>query len=327
MDSDQRMKETFYNFHGVGIAISGDEPVAAAVHSRFKQFPLADRSEIDFTFDFCADLAAGNYVFDKPSGSARPVYHPSVGEVVYYRGTDQLYIDHEGIRALCNLREKHVRVTARECGRNNLWLLSHPMVTLPLIELLKRHGRYNIHAAGLCVNGKGLLVAGSSGSGKSTLTVALLRGGFGFLADDMGFLNAGPDGLRVFAFPDEIDLTDETAALFPELHHLLSSPKSPGWPKRQIRAEEVYPVETVWECKPAVLILPRIANTDKSVLKRADPGEALLELTPNILLTEPGSSQEHLDILTRLVNESDCYRLETGRDFESIPQLLRELVE
>ena len=54
--------------------------------------------------------------------------------------------------------------------------------------------------------------------------------------------------------------------------------------------------------------------------------EALLELAPNVLLTEPRSSQAHLDVLAALVRETACYRLETGRDFHVLPTLLRNLL-
>ena len=54
--------------------------------------------------------------------------------------------------------------------------------------------------------------------------------------------------------------------------------------------------------------------------------EALLELAPNVLLTDPAACQAHLDSLGRLVAASTCFRLETGRDLERIPDLVRELV-
>ena len=57
-----------------------------------------------------------------------------------------------------------------------------------------------------------------------------------------------------------------------------------------------------------------------------DPAEALLELAPNVLLTEVRSSQAHLDALAELARTCACYRLETGRDFDALPGLLRGLV-
>jgi hypothetical protein len=74
-------------------------------------------------------------------------------------------------------------------------------------------------------------------------------------------------------------------------------------------------------------VFPRIAGVPKSVLTPLDPGEALLELVANVLLTEPRSSQAHLDVLAELVEASECYRLETGTDLEGAVRLLRELVQ
>ena len=56
-------------------------------------------------------------------------------------------------------------------------------------------------------------------------------------------------------------------------------------------------------------------------------GEALLELAPNVLLTEPRSSQAHLDALAALVEASACYRLATGRDLDGAVRLLEGIVD
>ena len=54
-------------------------------------------------------------------------------------------------------------------------------------------------------------------------------------------------------------------------------------------------------------------------------GEALLELLPNVLLTEARSSQAHVDALGALVAACPAYRLATGRDFNALPVLLEDL--
>jgi hypothetical protein len=58
-----------------------------------------------------------------------------------------------------------------------------------------------------------------------------------------------------------------------------------------------------------------------------DSGEALLELAPNILLTEPTVSQRHLDVLAELVSTCPCYRLQTGTDFGDLAIRLAALLE
>ncbi len=272
-----------------------------------------------------ADGAA--HPLQRPVGPIRPVYDPPAGEVLYGDAEDRLYIDYrDRVRVLCDPGGGEVQLSLRSSEPENLWLASHPLFTLPFVEVMKRHGRYSLHAAGLCVDGRALLLAGSSGAGKSTLALALLRAGFRFLGDDMCFLATGAEGLRVLAFPDEIDVTDDTARLFPELSFLLAAPARPRTGKRQLLPEDVYEVEFVEECRPGVLVFPRIAHTERSTLTPMDPAEALLELAPNVLLTEPRASQAHLDALAQLVCESGCYRLDTGRDFDELPQLLGELL-
>lgn len=313
-----------YGFHGVGITVTCDRPaVSAALQSRLRRFPRPSPGTPGLTFELRQARDIASHLVSRSSGLARTVYDPPRGEIVYFDETDQLFIDYEGaVRLLCDPTSGQVRVSVLKSEMDNLWLISHPMFTLPLIESLKRRGLYSIHAAGLSINGRGLLIAGISGSGKSTLTLILLRAGFGFLGDDMAFLSPAPGQLRVLAFPDEIDVTDETAAFFPELVHILSSPRLPNWPKRRLLAEEFYPVDFVSQCQPGVLIFPRVADQTKSVLHPLGQDEALLELAPNVLLTDARSSQAHLDALAELVKASDCYRLESGRDFTELPKLL-----
>jgi hypothetical protein len=122
-------------------------------------------------------------------------------------------------------------------------------------------------------------------------------------------------------------LTDETAAFFPELAALREAPRREGWRKRRLRAEETYGAPLAGEVAPGLLIFPRISGREESALAPIEPGEALIELASNVLLTEPESSQAHLDALASLVAASSCWRLETGRDLDGAVRLLRELAE
>lgn len=316
-----------YTFHGLGLAVAGNQPrFLELLHSRLRRFSAPHEDRTDLVIEFCCVPRAAEHVVEPPGGGGRPVYDLPVGEVVYSPAEDRFSLNFaDRVRGECLPREGRIRLSIVETDAENLLLAAHPLFTLAVIELLKRRGRYSLHAAGLSVGGKALLLAGSSGSGKSTLTVALLRAGFGFLGDDMLFLQPEPDGIRVLAFPDELDLTEEAAGFFPELRPLLELPELPGRPKRAIRPEGIYAVDFVRECRASVVVFPRVAHTENSVLRPLAPDAALLELAPNVLLTEARSSQAHLDALAALVRESTCYRLETGRDFEALPSLFRTL--
>jgi len=315
------------NFHGLSLAVTTNSPLLfEAIHERLRDLPSSGCNAAELTFDFHCVPDKAHHCVNKPSGEARSVYEIMRGEVLYFDVTDELYIDcDDRARVLCNPGAGQVRMSFLPLEGDELWLVSHFLLTLTLIELLKRRNFYSLHAAGLFMGGKGLLIAGASGSGKSTLTVGLLNPGVGFLSDDMVFLTSSSNGLRMLAFPDEIDLTDETIRLIPKLHYLLDLPKRCGRPKRQIRASKIFGIDTVWECQPSVLIFPRIANTQGSLLKPVTQIEALLELAPNILLTEVHSAQAHLNILKELTSKCRCYRLQTGKDLGVLPGMLADL--
>src|SRR6185503_9758965 len=116
-----------YNFHGVGIAVSGSDSVRAAIHSRLEPFSV-DRLESDaIHFEYRSAPAVGEHVVARPSGSGRPVEEPGAVETLYFENHDQLYIDYaDRIRVLCDPSRSHVLLSVRELGERNLWLTSHP---------------------------------------------------------------------------------------------------------------------------------------------------------------------------------------------------------
>lgn len=311
--------------HGIHLAITCDPATADALASRLYYFATETYVSPDVTFEFYFVPDIAQHRIERPHEPTRPVYDPPLGEIVYAASETQLYMNYDDrVRVLCDLVRGRAQVSALESEHSNLWLLTHPLFTLALTELLKGRALYALHAAALAHDGKGVLLAGTSGAGKSTLTLALLRAGLDFLSDDLAFLKFGGEGVQVLAFPEEIDVTAETVRMFPELDAVLAEQVGRGWRKRQVSAEQAYNANVVLECQPTVLVFPRVADTDKSVLMPLTAGEAFLELVPNVMLTEPRSSQAHLDALAALAKQCACYRLETGRDLETVPTLLRE---
>ena len=328
-----------YRLHGVGIAVEGWEGAAAAVHDRLARLPAlpegrgAPAADLRFTFEAAAGPAALARLVPAPPPRARPVYDPPQGEVLWDREADLLHLQlGPRLRALCEPAAGRVRLAALDPGPEEAWLLSHPLFTLPLAELMKRRGLFPLHAAGLCRHGRALVLPGTSGAGKSTLAVALARAGLGFLGDDTLFLapasasQGAGGGLRLLAFPDEIDLTEGSLGFFPDLAPRLAPPRAAGWRKRQLAAGRLTP-DVVWECAPGLLVFPRVAGRRESALAPLGRDEALLELAGNVLLTDPRSSQAHLDALAALAAASACYRLETGSDLDAAARLLAGLLE
>lgn len=255
-------------------------------------------------------------VIARPDGPSRPVYETPRGQIEYFPDTDELFLEYGEEARLLIRAARAEAVVAFRPSDESLWLTSHPLFTLALVEMLKRRRLYNLHAAGVATSGKSMLIAGTSGVGKSTLTLALIRRGLDFLGDDMTCLSS--DGSRVLAFPDEIDVTSQTLAMFSGLHGM----SRPGWNKLQVQHGLDGGPTVAWESEPVLLVFPAIAGTRESRLMPISANEALLELAPNVILTERNSSQEHLAAITALVKGSSCFRLDAGTDVDAASSLL-----
>ena len=317
-----------YRFHGMNLRVTCSAAIATCLDARFQMLPSNGACAETISFDYESVSDAKRHRFGKPPGRARPFYQLEGGDASYFEAEDQLYLCYgDRVRVLCNPSSGSANFSVLEPEIDNLWLASHLLFTICLVEISKRRGLYSVHAGGFSANGKCLLIPGTSGAGKSTLTVASLRANFDYMSDDMVFLIDRPDGFQALAFPEEVDVSDQTASFFPELNFLLRAPKRCGWRKRQIHPIQIYGAKVASEARPAAVVIPRIAEAETSVFTRMDPDEALLEMVPNVLLTEASSCQAHLDALRELVSSTPCYRLETGRDFDQLSVRFRELLE
>lgn len=311
-----------YDFHGLGLSLDGSPAVLDALSARIGRFPVggSDVAHIRFSYHSRSQPRA-----EPPD--VRVVYESEMGRALYSEDQDSLFIRSIwSVGADVSPSEGRVTVCVDGAQEDHVWALSHPMFTLPLIELLKRRDRFNVHAAGLAVDGKALLLAGTSGSGKSTLSLALARLGFGFMSDDLVFLAREESHLTACAFPEAFDLTESSLRLFPDLAHLLDTPRQQGWPKHQLPLGGRLAAQVVWSAQPSLLVFPQVHRAKSSLISPLTRSEALLELVPNVLLTETVASQRHLDALGDLVNSCACYRLQTGTDFPELALRLRELL-
>jgi hypothetical protein len=263
----------------------------------------------------------------EPSGSGRPIYDAPDTAIWYFDESDQVFVDYqERARMLCTPGSGLIEMSIVGTDEGDPILATHPLLSLALVETMKRFERYPLHAAGLSLNGKGVLVPGASGSGKSTLSVALVRAGFDFLSDDTVFLTESSDGIWVWGFPDEIDVMETTVAMIPELAHLAGSPLRPGRDKHGFRVEEVFGRTAVAGCRPAALIAPKVVTGPCSELEPLAPSDALMAVMPNLLLTHPRSTQAHLDCLAALVETVPCLTLRVGSDLEAAAACVAGLV-
>jgi len=324
------VRQRSYDVHGVSLAVRAHAPaVIEAMELRLRDFRCEERSRADVVLEFASDGAAAPAL---AADAGRPVYDTPFGTLRYVAEEDALHGELAGVRLLCHpARGTATLRTAAYAGRE-LYLATHPLATIALMELLERRGLFSLHAACLAGgDGRGVLLAGPSGSGKSTLSLALARAGMAFLSDDLVLLGPDPrgDGVRALGFADAVGLTPHAAERFAELRAALGVPPAAGFPKRLRRIEQLFgaaaPAPSA--CVPRALVFPHVAPDEPCRLEPLDPREALLRLVPDVLATEPHATQAHLAAIGALLRQVRCYALASGRGLERGAALVRGLVD
>jgi hypothetical protein len=315
-----------YALAGITIGVRCDHPtVAELVASRLATLRLPTVGAAAITVEVRGPGGDPAWLAE-PAGPGRSVYDapPSIN---YYDDSGELFVDYWGrVRLHCSPAEGVIRLAITGTDEGDPILATHPLLTIALLETMKRFGRFPLHAAGLALDGRGVLVPGSSGAGKSTLSVTLARAGFDFLSDDTVFLTPSEDGIWVDGFPDEVDVTDNTVSMIPELAHLTGRPLRPGRDKHGFRVEEVFGTPLVTGCRPVALVAPNIVEGIGPRLDPLPPADALVQLMPNVLLTDPAAAQAHMDVLGQLVRTVPAYSFSPGADLDAAAACIRELV-
>ena len=312
-----------YDIHGVGIEIHSMDPaVMRALELRLRDFRSPADVPEQIRLEFVTEHPR------PPAGASRPVYDTPDGSLHYFPAADLLYGELGGVTLRCDTGRGVARLHSPEFSGRRLYLATHPLVTVSLMEMLERRGLFSLHAGCLTgAGGHGVLLAGPSGAGKSTLALLLARTGMRFLSDDVVFLaHDGDRPVRALGFADTIGITEDTAGRFTELRARLSDPETGGFPKRLVRIEDLFGASGTQDCEPQALVFPQVTADRPSQIAPLDPGAALLRLVPDVLLTEPAATQAHLRAIAALLEQVHCYTLASGTDIERAAELVQALI-
>jgi hypothetical protein len=314
--------------HGVTLEVVADDPaVGAQMEMRLRGFAgEPDAVEPLLRLEFVTDQKSA-----APTGPGHPVYETPHGPLHYFPDDDVLSGELSGVTVRCEPGLGRAVIAAAAFRGPSLYLATHPLATISLMELMERHGRFALHAGCLsAVNGAGVLLAGPSGAGKSTLTLALARAGLEFLGDDVVFIERpahGPDArLRTLGFADTIGLGPFAAERFPELAAAADGRPADGFPKQLHRFEDLFGRQPVPSCTPRVIAFPEVAPRQPSAISPLEGGEALLRLVPDVLVTHAEATRAHVAAIAELIEQVDCYAVRSGSDVERAAELVRALV-
>ena len=197
-----------------------------------------------------------------------------------------------------------------------------------LIELLRYRDLYMVHATALEKNGFGILIPGSSGRGKTTSFISLLRSGYRYLSDDYPLFRNVGDHVELLPFPMRTSVTENTIAFFPELRNAPDHILRPGFYKRSFYAEELYSTSVGECCRPALMLFPKVVDAPRSRLERIPKSRAMEILLPQALLVyDTEVARREFQVLAKLAQQVECYRLHFGRDILGLPGLITPLLE
>ena len=199
-----------------------------------------------------------------------------------------------------------------------------------LLKLLRSLGIYSLHAAGLAGrDGVGLLLVGASGSGKSTLAIGLIRQGWRYLSDDAVLLRDGSQGVEALACRRSFYIDAARSPDYSDVPLGEEAPDSNGGQRRRIGIDAAYPDQYAPRCWPRVVIFPQIRRQDHSTLKPSDSvralGFLLAQSAPQLF--DRSTMARHLELLKKLLQQTETYELDAGTDLYREPAKLVDLIK
>ncbi len=333
------MTEHLFSLYGTTVRYTTTSPLLAApvneLLSHFRRNSLKGSASLSLCF------RAVRHRADIPlmmSQSARQLSSGTGVAVGDRRETGLPYeVIQDGGRLIADFHDAGVLVMEGAQGRADGYLIEPETMDanlieylfhLALIELLRRRGLYTIHATALEKHGRGVLIPGNSGCGKTTSFISLLRSGYRYLSDDHPLIRDAVTHVDVLPFPVKINVTEATIAFFPELRNAPEQVLYPGLAKQSFRAEYLYPTSVGDCCQPTMVLFPHVVDSPRSHLELLPKSRALEALLPQALLVyDPEVARREFQVLARLVQQADCYRLHFGRDILDLPKLITPLLE
>lgn len=196
-----------------------------------------------------------------------------------------------------------------------------------LLEMLRHRGVFPIHAAALVRDTTGHLFFGQGGNGKTTVALALIKGGFRYLADDKVLLRGEPEGVAALAVSRRFNIDPEMARHYPELGVLEALPPLPCSVKRAFDVSRLYPGAFAPECRVGVIVHVRRTPGERGRLVPLSPIASFFELIRHTVVSvDKTGAARQLALLRDLVRQSRSYRLDNGDDLHGSPERILDLL-
>ena len=181
------------------------------------------------------------------------------------------------------------------------------------------------HAGGIEADGTGVLLPGASGSGKSTLVAGLVRGGLGYLTDELAALNMATGRLVPYAKP--ITVKPGSFAVLSDMGPDVGLESGSGpWAAQewQVAVGDGTGRRIGRPCVPGLVVVPRYDAAAATALTPLSDTEAFFALAVNAVNLVPHGS-EGTRALGRVAKGCRCFSL-TMSDLDEACRLVLDLV-
>ena len=332
-------REYRFSFHGITFRFcSSSASLSSSLAAWIRTVDCGDvKGDVSLTAHF-EQVSSREAVPVSLSAGARRVFSgtmPALGNSLRALWQSEVYRD--GERLVVDVRDYGVLLIDRNrraasghfycpetMGPDRLETFFH----YTMIELLKSKNTFPLPAAALEFRGTGVLLHGPNGCGKTTAMLSLLRSGYRYLGDDISLLqDHGPMQLLLGASVN-IDVTDHTIEMFPELRTAGFGLLRQGAYRKSFHTEDVYPGSRGRSCEPAMILYLQVTNMSHSCLEPLAKSLALEALVRREAYRhDADTAAQEFQVLSKLVQRASCYRLHFGRDVVDLPRLITPLLE
>lgn len=190
------------------------------------------------------------------------------------------------------------------------------LLSAPLAEYWRIHGYYPLHAGAVGFGSHTVLLPGASGSGKTTLSLALLKGGATWRADDKVLFSLGNSGAQAVSIYQNTNLHPQTISSFPELGFALyRSPIDETNEKRACSMKETAVSVDLSPFTPTAIVFPVIGDLERSVFRPLPGADAFMRLAGQSPLSPLRSrAAAQISALAGLIRGLPALEVRAGRD-------------
>ena len=186
------------------------------------------------------------------------------------------------------------------------------LTLITIAPFLRRKGIYAVHAFAAASNSGAALFCGPSGSGKTSAGLAVVLGGWRFLANDAALLRETPSGIEALLSPGTINLNRDTLDILPALKErgtrALDIP--PGGKALVPRGSLLQPRELGRAVPLTALYFPQIGDVREPQLRPIARAICLARLiSDGVDQWDRDTFDGHVNFLTRLSEQTACFEL------------------